>query len=156
MLPTRVRDKYHMLLQEVFRVLNVSYGTLLEMRVDTSNGPVTLGKNLPPQAIDALLSSSKFGNVRGLVVGRDIYYWDAAYAIHQHIADALGVPYSEDQRMVIYREDGKIHILMPEVRPNPSHVGFGFQRLLKNPDITFEDPKAGVLTGPEYGALLAA
>ena len=132
---------------------------LLEMQIMSPTGPVTVIKNPPARLIGDLLASSKFGNVRGLLVGRDVYYWDAYYANHDEMAEYLGVPYDINDRIVVYPETahGVIQVLLPDDRDRIKNTGFGFQRIFRDDNFRFEDGILhGSLSGPEYAELIAA
>jgi hypothetical protein len=151
-----ISPKYRMLLEDIFgRMLN-GRERLVEMKVMMPTGPLNLAKNLPAHLLGELLSGTQFGNVRGLMVGRDIYYWDAAFATHEDIANTLGVEYDENDRIVIYADKGVITVLMPEDRTKARECAFGLKRIMRAPDIKFEDSRDGEMTGEEYAQKLAA
>ena len=90
--------RYHQILQEKF------------LRVEVNNQLLTLLVN--PTIGDLLTHYEKSTErrLRGLVVGRDVYFWDAYYAYHGHVAalfDPAYPNYNIDNRLDL-RPDGEV------------------------------------------------
>lgn len=105
------------------------------------------------KSLSGLLSRSKEGELRGLVDDSGkVHVWDAAQETHGDAARRLGIPYDvskKDNRIWVRLDDGVPVVEMAEgLKPPTSY--------LKDPNIYFDVPGHGVISGPEYAATMGA
>ncbi len=112
-------------------------------------------RNPPLSVLTDLVSGAKWKNVRGLVVGRDVYFWDASYATHHDVAEQLGVPDQEGAHMVLYRDSDQIFCQLPEL-PFIKEVKPRFRQVLNDPSYRFAFEEDDDISGPEVEQRLAA
>ncbi len=76
---------------------------------------IAIHQNPSSSGLLGLLNKSSYGNMRGLINGDDVYWWDSADALHAGVADALGldpISYDHDEdepndpRRLILAKDG--------------------------------------------------
>lgn len=130
---------------------------LFEMRIMTPQGPLTVLRNPPMAVLTDLITGSKWHNVRGLLVGRDLYFWDAMFATHHDIARHLNVVDHEDMHLVLYGNEGKYHADLPAIA-DLKQVARRITPLLKNSAFTFTvlDDLRDEIEGNEIALQLAA
>lgn len=68
---------------------------------------VNVVKNLSAESLITFLNQTNQQIVRGLLVDREIYFWDADLAIHSEVATALGLVYDPSMRIHVYDFNGR-------------------------------------------------
>lgn len=103
----------------------------------------------PKRLID-LLKNAQYRQVRGLLGGRNLYFWDAFYATHQEMSATLGIEYR-------YENSAHVWLANDEVRLDFLDRPFGdlpdipeMARLLHSPEIFFDARSQGYISGPEF------
>jgi hypothetical protein len=104
-------------------------------------------KNPSPKAITKLCQT---GDLRGLVVGADIYLWVARYAIHAQGAIALHIPYDTEQRIDASLSPYDDTVAVVGV-PDTVNVEQCLRRYFNSDDVTFNTKYGTGLTGRELG-----
>ena len=143
-----------MRLQEIFDKTHGDCRILFEMRIMTPTGPLLVLRNPPISVLTDLVISSKWSNVRGLVVGRDIYYWDSAFATHDDIAKHLGVEDREEDHIILSKESNSIYCALPPV-DNIRAISSRLKPMLSDPEYVFGIDDHD-FTGAEIAQKLAA
>jgi hypothetical protein len=118
---------------------------------------VNVFRNVSAQNLVQLVMTSTWKQVRGLINGRDIYFWDSSYATHDEVAKALGIEYRLENRIHVWVDNGgevKVEFLDREFGDFPD--SFAMRRLLSSPELYFDGRSAGYVNGPEMMQLLAA
>jgi hypothetical protein len=116
---------------------------------------VTVLENPSAQQIVGILHRSKVEMVKGLIVSSDLFFWDATYATHGHVAEQIFPadckraywehPDYVNNRLIIQMDDG--HPTMdfePDLLKNPRIL-----QLLKTDLIYFHFPGAGFMNYSE-------
>lgn len=118
-----------------------------EARLLIHDHPVNLQKNLGPASLNALIDRSRDGHVRGLIVGPDIYYWEAFNAVHVDVAQALGVPYDPKNRVEIWHHEN----FSTYDLAGPPPESAAFERILQGENFYFDANGNGEwIKGPDY------
>jgi len=112
-------------------------------------------KNLGPLSLTKMMSASRTGDVRGLLVGNDVYYWDAYYATHDEFAASIGVPYSPDNRLQVMRigedQEGESKVIVDLNQP-VTWPPKPLERLTVSPNFYFLDQHGKWKNGQELAA----
>jgi hypothetical protein len=129
------------------------------IRIDADGHPVTVIENPSIQQVLNLLERSPDEQVKGLIIGSDVFFWSAtSVATHGHIAQQLWptdghrnyweYPEYVDGRLLIEMDDGHPTIdFEPSLFDNPRVFA-----LLKSDQIYFNFPGAGFMNYSEYVA----
>ena len=129
------------------------------IRMDADGRPLTVIENPSIQVLLALLDRSPDDQVKGLIIGSELYFWSAtADATHGHVAEKLWptdgkrtyweYPEYTEGRLIIELDDGHPTIQFdPEMLDNPRILA-----LLKSDRLYFRFPGAGFMNYSEYVA----
>ncbi len=118
---------------------------------------INIFRNVSAANLVQLLATSKMKQVRGLVNGRDIWFWDSFYGTHQEAAVALGIEYHLENRIHVWLDGNGDTCLDFLDRPIGDYPDvFAMKRLLTSPEIYFDGRSAGYVPGPEMIQLMAA
>ena len=93
-------------------------------------------RNLTRSEINSLCNNSKENQLRGLVIGNNIFVWDAYYSNHSDILDKIANEYPS-----LY-DDSLIFYFMV----NNNHLGLEDKESLKDIGITIEDILKSILS----------
>jgi hypothetical protein len=74
-------------------------------QLEVKAGTCLVHENPTLRTLMGMLDNSKWSNVRGLITGSDIFWWDSALANHDEIAPVVGV----DDLAGHTEEDGSYH-----------------------------------------------
>jgi hypothetical protein len=101
-----------------------------------------------------MLDRSRSHHLRGLVVGRNVYWWDGHDAIHGDLAELLGNREYIDDRLDLRLRNGLPAIDSDETTYQrwKSHPVMG--KLFQSPALYFFGGSHGWLAGPEWLALM--
>lgn len=120
-------------------------------------GMVNVFRNVASLNLVQMVEQSKLKQVRGLFVGRDIYFWDSFYATHKQVADALEADYHLENRIHVWIDSYGGVCFETLDRPLGDFPEIpAMQRLLASPNILFDGGSDGYLTGPEMMELITA
>lgn len=109
---------------------------LIETCVEVAGGTVVLRKDLGARDLTKMMAEATVPDeVRGLMVGDEIYYWDAFKATHSEVAKALEVIYEADDRVFVWRTaNGAILVDRAETSDSLQKP---LQKLAESPNIFF-------------------
>ena len=129
------------------------------LRLDADGNPVTVIQNPSIQQVLGLLDRSPDEEVKGLMIGPDLFFWSASsVATHGHIAEKLWptdgkrnyweYPEYTDDRLLIQMDNGHATLdFDPSLFDNPRLLA-----LIKSDKLYFHFPGAGFMN---YSAYLA-
>ena len=123
---------------------------IMEETLEINGGEVRLKKNVGPLTLTQFMSNTKTGEVKGLIVGDDIYYWDSYLATHFQIADALGVKHDVNDRLFFWRTDNG-NVLIDRSEPI-DHPEGQLRKLARSPNMFFFGSDAKWKPGTELAA----
>lgn len=127
------------------------------IRIDADGHPITVIENPSIQQILSLLGRSPDKQVKGLMIGNEVYFWSAtSVATHGHVAQKLWptdgkrnyweYPDYVDSRLLIGIDDGHPTLdFEPALLNNPRILA-----LLKSDRLYFHFPGAGFMNYSEY------
>jgi len=127
------------------------------IRIDADGHPITVIENPSIQQLLSLLKQSPDEQVKGLVIGSELYFWSAtSVATHGHIAEHLWptdgkknyweYPEYVDGRLLIEMDDGH-----PTIDFEPALLdNLRLLSLLKSDRLYFHFPGAGFMNYSEY------
>jgi hypothetical protein len=126
------------------------------IRIDADGHPITVIANPTVQQVLTLLDRSPDEEVKGLIIGDDVYFWSAtAFATHGHVAEKLWptdgknhweYPEYVENRLIIQNDRGHPTIDFDESLLNNPRI----LALLKSDRIYFHFPGAGFMNYSQY------
>lgn len=130
------------------RIPRASRETITEEKLvlPDTGGVVNVRRNLGPLSLTQMMKNSKEGELRGLLVGDDVLYWDAFQATHHQIAQALGREYQADDRVFIWRHgDNAVLVDLSE----PTIPPRGALTKLNTANFYFPTPEGAFMSGDQ-------
>lgn len=81
-------------------------GDILEeklLRVEVGDNTLSVQENPRPSVISAMLQNSKFKNLRGIIHGDSVFWWDSYWGTHEEVSRVLnlGLDGDEDPRRLL-------------------------------------------------------
>jgi hypothetical protein len=93
---------------ENYKTMSMREGSLVEEKVVVNDKTVRLLKNPTYLSLVRFIRNTYYKEVRGLIVGDDVFWWDSVLSIHEHMGNALGVTVYDNKLELIQRDDGTL------------------------------------------------
>jgi hypothetical protein len=146
----RLMDLFESNLKQLDLIMDQS---MLESSVDLNLG----GRAVKDLRVESLIKMAKQHKLRGLVVGRNIYWWPASNATHGEVAHKLGFDDYVDHRLELAKENNELRLrgapLEIESWDHSVRSCPQLRRLAQSDQLSFYAGSAGWVSGPEFQLL---
>ena len=128
-----------------------------DIRTEIGNDTVSILVDPVASRLVHLVNTARYKQVRGLVGGRYMYFWDSFYATHHEMAEQLGIEYNKSNCAHIWLADDQVRLDFLD-RPTGNFPDIPeIHRLMLSPRIFFDSgyqystpgTSLGYLSGPE-------